>query len=43
MKKNYSIPEFELVKLSFENLLVDQVRDSKPEGSGFDGDDVLDE
>lgn len=43
MKKDYLSPEFDFIKLSFENLLTQTVQDSKAEGSGFAGDDNLDE
>lgn len=42
MRKEYSSPEWNLVKLQFENLL-DTVKDSRPEDSGWDGDDEREE
>lgn len=41
-KKNYETPEFDLVKLCFENMLAQQLA-SDPETSGSDINDDLDE
>ncbi len=39
MKKVYTSPDFELTKLCFENLLVDNLQDSKGEIGSRTGDD----
>lgn len=41
-KKNYETPAFDLVKLCFENMLIQQLA-SDPETSGSDINDDLDE
>lgn len=41
-KKNYETPEFDLVKLCFENMLIQQ-RASDPETSGDEFNDNLNE
>ena len=41
-KKNYETPEFDLVKLCFENMLIEQ-RASDPETAGDEFNDNLDE